>query len=393
MYVAVKGGERAIENAHRLLAHERRGDRAVPEISLAQIEGQLGLAVDRVMTEGSLYDRDLAALAIKQARGDLIEAIFLLRAFRATLPRFGATQPVDTAAMRVRRRISATFKDLPGGQVLGPTFDYTHRLLEMPAADPPEPATTESIVAESAGTPMPRVTDLLAADDLIERSPDAGEIDDAAPPGDLTREALSFPADRDLRLQNLARGDEGFLLALAYSTQRGFGRTHPFAGEIRLGEVAVEVFAEDAGFVLPVGRITVTECQSINQFHGSASEPPRFTRGYGLVFGHCERKAMSMALVDRALRARELDEEVGAPAQDEEFVLSHSDNVQATGFVEHLKLPHYVDFQAELGLVRQMRREHAARTAAGGESPADATLSDATVADATVADHTREAAE
>ncbi len=66
---------------------------------------------------------------------------------------------------------------------------------------------------------------------------------------------------------------------------------------------------------------------------------------------------MAMALVDRALRARELGEEVKAPAQDEEFVLSHSDNVQATGFVEHLKLPHYVDFQAELGLVRRLRAE------------------------------------
>src|SRR5215471_5311095 len=130
MYVAAKGGERAIENAHRLLAHERRGDPSVPELSLAQIEGQLTLAVDRVMNEGSLYDRELAALAIKQARGDLIEAIFLLRAFRATLPRFGATEPLDTAAMDVRRRISATFKDLPGGQILGPTFDYTHRLLD-----------------------------------------------------------------------------------------------------------------------------------------------------------------------------------------------------------------------------------------------------------------------
>src|SRR3569833_165275 len=117
MYVAVKGGERAIENAHRLLAHERRGDREVPELSLAQISEQLGLAVDRVMGEGSLYDRELAALAIKQARGDLIEAIFLVRAFRATLPRFGATEPVDTGAMKVRRRISAVFKEIPGGQV------------------------------------------------------------------------------------------------------------------------------------------------------------------------------------------------------------------------------------------------------------------------------------
>ena len=49
-----------------------------------------------------------------------------------------------------------------------------------------------------------------------------------------------------------------------------------------------------------------------------------------------ERKAMAMALVDRSLRARELGEDITAPAQDEEFVISHSDNVQATGFVEHL---------------------------------------------------------
>ncbi|RAI44912.1 carbon-phosphorus lyase complex subunit PhnI [Rhodoplanes roseus] len=375
MYVAVKGGERAIENAHRLLAHERRGDRSVPEVTTDQIAEQLTLAVDRVMTEGSLYDRELAALAIKQARGDLIEAIFLLRAFRATLPRFGSTRPLDTGAMRIRRRISAAFKDLPGGQVLGPTFDYTHRLLEPPVSDPPMPAT-----APAPSEPTPRVSDLLAADGLIETtafpaSPDGAE----QPPGDLTREALSFPADRDLRLQNLARGDEGFLLALAYSTQRGFGRTHPFAGEIRLGDVALEMWSEDAGFALPIGRVTVTECQSINQFKGSATEPPRFTRGYGLVFGHCERKAMSMSLVDRSLRARELDEEVKAPAQDEEFVLSHSDNVQATGFVEHLKLPHYVDFQAELGLVRRMREEHARRAASSGT--------------ANVVDDTREAAE
>ena len=37
-------------------------------------------------------------------------------------------------------------------------------------------------------------------------------------------------------------------------------------------------------------------------------------------------------------------------------MLSHADNVQATGFVEHLKLPHYVDFQAELELVRRHAR-------------------------------------
>src|SRR5512142_3168547 len=202
MYVAVKGGERAIENAHRLLAHERRGDPDVGEISLSQISEQLALGVDRVMSEGSLYDRELAALAIKQARGDMIEAIFLARAFRATLPRFGVTEPVDTGRMQVQRRVSSTFKDIPGGQVLGPTFDYTHRLLDPSLAEggaPQEPAT-----APAPDAPMPRVTDILKSDGLIEPSPPQVE---GKPVGDLTREPLDFPADRDLRLQNLARGD------------------------------------------------------------------------------------------------------------------------------------------------------------------------------------------
>jgi alpha-D-ribose 1-methylphosphonate 5-triphosphate synthase subunit PhnI len=353
MYVAVKGGETAIAAAHALLDKERRGDPAVPALTTEQIREQLALAVDRVTCEGSLYDRDLAALAIKQARGDLIEAIFLLRAYRSTLPRFGYATPIETGAMTIRRRISATFKDLPGGQVLGPTFDYTHRLLDDRPNDD-VPAIEHLRKASHDDTATPHVADLLGAQGLIESNPEA---DADAPVGDLTRDPLAFPADRDLRLQSLARGDEGLLLALGYSTQRGYGRTHPFAGEIRMGLVEVGFVPEELGFEVSLGEIVVTECEMVNQFKGSAESPPRFTRGYGLAFGHSERKAMSMALVDRALRARDLGEEVVAPAQDEEFVLSHVDNVQATGFVEHLKLPHYVDFQAELQLVRQMRRE------------------------------------
>jgi len=365
MYVAVKGGERAIRDAHALLAERRRGDRATPEITVEQIDGQLALAVDRVMSEASLYDRRVAALAIKQARGDLIEAIFLARAYRTTLPRFGFAEPVDTAAMRLERRVSATFKDLPGGQTLGPTFDYTHRLIDFdletpadrarPATAPPQaaPAGAASPDAATSGA-APRVTDIIARDGLIEREPPA---EPGRPVSDVTREAPDFPASRDARLQTLARGDEGFLLGLAYSTQRGYGRTHPFVGEIRFGEAAVEMFIEDLGFAVSIGDIALSECQMVNQFTGGDGRPARFTRGYGLAFGQSERKAMSMALVDRALRADEFGEERKGPAQDEEFVLSHSDNVQATGFVEHLKLPHYVDFQAELALVRELRRE------------------------------------
>lgn len=356
MYVAVKGGEAAIANAHRLLADRRRGDRSVPALRLDQIVEQLALGVDRVMSEGSLYDRELAALAIVQARGDMIEAIFLVRAYRTTLPRFGYTRAIDTATMLVERRVSATYKDLPGGQLLGPTFDYTHRLLgpELAAcADVAEP-----LQRAGEAEAMPRVSAILAREGLIE--PD-GDMPQDHVPGDITREPLEFPMARDIRLQALSRGDEGFLLALGYSTQRGYARNHPFVGEVRIGEVELELDVPELPFAVPLGSVRVTECQMVNQFKGSAKAPPQFTRGYGLVFGQSERKAMAMALCDRALRATELGEDVVAAAQDEEFVISHSDNVQATGFVEHLKLPHYVDFQAELDLVRRMRAEHDAR--------------------------------
>ncbi|MBV9191003.1 MAG: carbon-phosphorus lyase complex subunit PhnI [Betaproteobacteria bacterium] len=351
MYVAVKGGERAIQNSYELIAEARRGDPAHAELTLDQIKQQMRLAVDRVMTEGSVYDADLAALALKQAAGDIAEAVFLLRAFRATLPRFGYTEPLDTSRMRLWRRVSATFKDLPGGQILGPTYDYTQRLLDFSLSEP----ASSAVAAESGdgkAEPVPGVLSLIEQEGLIEpQEPAAGDPD----PTDLTREPLRFPAARPVRLQNLARGDEGFLLAMGYSTQRGYSHTHPFAGEIRFGVLEVEIVPEELGFAVPIGEIALTECQMVNQFAGSAIEPPKFTRGYGLAFGHCERKAMAMALVDRALRAGELGESAEAPAQKQEFVLSHSDSLEASGFVQHLKLPHYVDFQSELELVRKMR--------------------------------------
>ncbi|NRO95160.1 carbon-phosphorus lyase complex subunit PhnI [Paraburkholderia sp. NMBU_R16] len=388
MYVAVKGGERAIEASWRLLEKARRGDRTVPELTTAQIRQQMRLAVARVMTEGSVYDEELAALAIKQAAGDLVEAIFLLRAYRTTLPRFGYTVPIETGRMEIQRRISATFKDVPGGQLLGPTYDYTQRLLDFSLlADEPalesgdecaspqaslqagaiaseEPPTVD----EASAAAMPRVVALLDAEGLIEQEQPSENVE---PPIDLAVEPLLMPAKRAVRLQNLARADEGFLLSMGYSTQRGYARNHPFAGEIRNGLVAVEMEIPELGIAVELGDIEVTECQMINQFSGTQKAPPSFTQGYGLAFGHSERKAMAMALVDRALRAEELGEAVTAPAQDPEFVLYHSDNVEASGFVQHLKLPHYVDFQAELELVRGLRAAHpAGQRAREGEDAA-----------------------
>ncbi len=358
MYVAVKGGEKAISAAHELLAKQRRGNLDLKELSVEQISEQLPLAVDRVMTEGSVYDRELAALAIKQSAGDLVEAIFLLRAYRTTLSRFYTSNPIDTTKMLVERRISATFKDLPGGQVLGSTFDYTHRLLdfsllaegEQPQADhqaPPEPPTANHET-------MTRVLEMLERESLIVKETDTGDK-----PADITQDPPTYPCDRSARLQSLVRGDEGFLLALGYSTQRGYGRNHPFAGEIRIGEVDLSITPDELGFNIDIGSLQVSECEMINGFTELDNGDIQFTRGYGLAFGQSERKTMAMALVDRALQADDYDEERLSPAQQEEFVLSHCDNVEASGFVSHLKLPHYVDFQAELELLRRLRKAKA----------------------------------
>ena len=360
MYVAVKGGEKAIANAHKLLDEDRRGDTSIPAITTAQIEQQLSLSVNRVMAEGSLYDKGLAALAIKQARGDLIEAIFLIRAYRTTLPRFGYSLPLDSNKMQIDRRISATFKDLPGGQILGPTFDYTHRLLDFAlAAEGHEPMVVEKALQKNTES-MPRVLDNLLHDEgLIQREPRPAEHEEITQEvGDITRAPLDFPADRSVRLQNLARGDEGFLLSMGYSTQRGYARNHAFIGEIRFGKTSLVITPEELDFPIDIGDVEITECETVNQFQGSKTSAPQFTRGYGLAFGQNERKVIAMSLVDRALRADEMGEDITSPAQDEEFILAHSDNIQATGFVEHIKLPHYVDFQSELALVRQMCKDY-----------------------------------
>lgn len=365
MYIAVKGGETAIEASRALLAEARRGDTAQPELQVEQLQQQQYLAVSRVMAEGSLYDPELAALALKQAQGDAVEAAFLLRAYRTTLPRLAFSLPLQTEVMRLKRRVSSIFKDLPGGQLLGPTVDYTQRLLDFAllqpgSALPPLPEALpdgDAQARKEADSALAR----LAAEGLIEPAlPPEGDPE----PPDITRDPPRYPLNRAGRLQMMARADEGWLLGLGYSTQRGYAHTHPFAGEMRLGQVSVELVPDELDFAIEVGEIELTECQMINQFVGSASVPPQFTRGYGLVFGHGERKAMAMALVDRVLRADEFGELKTSPAQDQEFVLPQGDSVEASGFVQHLKLPHYVTFESELQLIRTLREEQAARAAA-----------------------------
>jgi alpha-D-ribose 1-methylphosphonate 5-triphosphate synthase subunit PhnI len=366
MYIAVKGGERAIEASRQLLAAARRGDTDVPAIEAAQIEQQLGMLVGRVMAEASLYDPKLAALAIRQACGDAIEAAFLLRAYRTTLPRFAYSEPVDTDRMRVGRRVSAIFKDLPGGQLLGPTFDYTQRLLEFGALATGSLEGAASAL-EVAADAVPNALTQLARDGLVE--PCVPSEGDPEPP-DITRDPPAYPLPRTGWLQMLARADEGWVLGMGYSTQRGYAHTHPFAGDLRGGHVTIELVPDELDFAVEIGEIELTECQMINQFVGSAQVAPVFTRGHGLVFGRGERKAIAMSLVDRTLRAAEFGEDTSSPAQQQEFALPQGDSVEASGFIQHLKLPHYVTFESELQLIRKLREDVHARAAAVREGEA-----------------------
>jgi len=90
------------------------------------------------------------------------------------------------------------------------------------------------------------------------------------------------------------------------------------------------------------------------------------------VFGQHERKAIAMALLDSSLMAGStpVDGRDPAPAQDQEMVLSHIDGIESFGFLEHLKLPHYVTFGSALQGALEARAESALRTAGSPDEPA-----------------------
>jgi len=346
-YVAVSGGKEAIEESIKLLDYYKSG--TDKELEVDAIEHKLSLLIDRVMSEAGLYSKSYASLALKQCEGSIEEAVFLLRAYRSTLSRNYYTNTVNTETMRVVRRISAAFKDISGGQILGATYDYTHRLIDFD----PKPGVQLTLVplqeqTPEEVTPCPRVSDELKKEGLI----DTYEIDDACP-DDVTVNMLEFPTGRSARLQTLSRADTGFISGLAYSALRGFGQVHPTVGELRCGYVELTVpYSLDDKESVFIGEILITEVECFNS--ADDKDQLKLAVGYGAVFGRNDTKAIAMAVIDR-----ELDSEGPYPTQNEEFVLMHGDSLEMNGFISHLKLPHYVTFQSKLDAVRKTRRvEH-----------------------------------
>lgn len=390
-YVAVRGGGKAIEESLRLLDYERVAQGAAASID--EIEATFPGLIEQVMGEASLYAPRLAAVALKQAQGSPEEAVFLLRAFRSTLERPYVSRTIDTEEMHVERRISAAFKDVPGGQLLGATRDYSHRLInfaledetpedqqrvrqafEQTLAKEHEAAQAAGVAAAgegadgdaAAGSTGAAADAIAAAADALDHLPKVMAYlreegltptyeDDDTEPVDVTMDPLTFPAPRSARLQTLARGMTQGVTTLGYAAIRGFGPSHPTVGELRAGSVEVlidsplseDAPAEDAYFV---GSVPVTEVESV--FSVDSTEGGKahlsFKVGYGLVMGHMETKAIAMSVLDFCLDQGDKR----YPTQDEEFVLYHVDGVEATGFVSHLKLPHYVTFQSKLSSVR-----------------------------------------
>ena len=355
-YVAVTGGTEAIEASLELLKYYRTEGRG--DVEIATLRDNLKLLIDRVMGEAGFYAPDYAAIALKQCEGSIEEAVFLLRAYRSTLPRNYYAQPLVSAHMRLIRRISAAFKDIPGGQMLGPTYDYTHRLIDFEGAaeDPAARWSWRGAYLADAGEAEPplcptRVTELLQAEGLVKDEHSGGEK-----PFDVTQNMLTFPASRSARLQTLARADTGFETGLAYSSLRGYGAVHPTVGELRCGYLEVNLpYPLDPTQTICLGEVLVTEVESLvpeRQETSAETDQLALGVGYGAVFGRNENKAIAMSILDRSL-----DTPGDSPTQDEEFVLMHGDSLEMNGFISHLKLPHYITFQSKLDRVRATRGE------------------------------------
>jgi alpha-D-ribose 1-methylphosphonate 5-triphosphate synthase subunit PhnI len=355
-YVAARGGEQAIQQAEQLF-HALNGP--IDAAFVRAVEQLMPYLVDRVMGEGSLYAPELAALALAQTGGDLYEAVLLLRAYRSTQPRLAYAEPIDDATTLTVRRISAAFKNIPGGQILGPTLDYSHRILKTEVLDGQSQG-RKSKIEDSNGNEdetrfsildprssdcasLPPVANWLRLNGLLAALPER-ERANPADLADITRDPIRFPAPRAHRLQSLARADTGGVLALGYASMRGYGLAHPTVNEVRLGYADVMLRHPVSGATFSAGRIRVSQAEVVS------NEADRLELGFAATIGWNEVKLIAAAMLDL-----EMDKPTPHPAHEEEFVLYHTEPVEASGFCIHYKLPHYVTFSSILDNIRRVQ--------------------------------------
>ena len=355
-YVAARGGEQAIQQAE-LFYRELLGTLTLERVK--SIEAALPYLLDRVMGEASLYAPELAALAIAQTGGDLYEAVLLLRAYRTTQPRLHYATPLEQDNLRTVRRISAAFKDIPGGQVLGPTLDYSHRILKMEALRGVANQQRVERAAQASPSSFPALTAWQCQAGLLPELTMDQTIPSEIP--DVTREPLLFPVSRAHKLQSLARADTGGALALGYANMRGYGAVHPTINEVRLCHAPILLTHPSTGARFSAGQVRVSSSEIVTNFAGDPKDP-RLELGFSATLGWNEVKVIAASMLDLSM------ERAGHPSQTPEFVLYHTEAVEGSGFCIHFKLPHYVTFQSSLEAMRGVKAQ------GEGQSSRDAAL-------------------
>ena len=344
-YVATRGGENAIQQSEQLF-HDLRS--SVTPAFVQNLLQTMPYLVDRVMSEAGLYAPELAALALAQSGGDLYESVLLLRAYCSTQPRLTYAQPVQSADLFTVRRISAAFKESPGGQILGPSLDYSHRLLRFDLLDGTGEPTAVTPAEQAANKVYPTVADWQRGQDLIAPLPEPEPFDSLNTP-DITREPVAFPAPRAHRLQALARADTGGTLALGYASMRGYGLTHPTINELRLAYADIKLTHPLTGKPFSAGQVRVSQAEVVST-GGGTPEKPMLELGFCATLGWNEVKVIAASMLDM-----EMNKPNPHPAHREEFVLYHTEAVEGSGFCIHFKLPHYVTFGSSMDNVRNVR--------------------------------------
>lgn len=334
-YYAIKGGEDAINNS--LLFYKDKTKKA-NNITDEDVIKSFSFSIDKILSEGSLYTKKLAAQAIKRSAGDLLNAAFFLRAHRSSCQRIGLCKELDVNDMKLTRRISSSFKDIEGGQLLGSSNDYEIKLLidEKEIEENFYEFDTKENIIKSALTP-------LREEGLVKQLPKEDET------WDITRTFPTAPYPRSALMQMMSRGESGSMLGFAYTSMRGYGDVHPTIGDLRLGSLDIEFIHPFSKQEVKIGEIEATSVECVGTFNKDEDEEVRLTTGFGFCFGSNETKAISMAITDLSLYNSSYT--VGTEnivASDFEMIMHHIDGIESYGFANHYKLPHYVTFQTDL---------------------------------------------
>jgi alpha-D-ribose 1-methylphosphonate 5-triphosphate synthase subunit PhnI len=348
-YVAIKGGVEAIRASKQFYKSQLE---KVETIEDQAIINGLRFACDRVMAEGALYTEKLAAKAIRLSGGDLLEASFYVRAHRSTCQRIGTVEEVNTDDIHILRRISSAFKDIKGGQILGPSCDYVIRLFSSlknteEREDPFDSEDDSETIRVTSALQSLRREDRITVLENTEQEP-----------FDVTRSYPLPPYPRSAVMQIMARGETGSLLAFAYTSMRGYGDVHPTIGDLRLGMADIVFRHPFTDNRVKIGTIKITACEAVGSFSPDPKDGKlRLAVGFGFCFGFNETKAIAMSILDLAMSHRGYSVGGQAIAANPEMVVHHVDAIESMGFTNHFKLPHYVTFQADLHVLNKAERK------------------------------------